>query len=79
MYDYNQQFQFDITINITFRYLDDTFNVAFNNDDFRMYTNEIYPELTLNEANTNNVHCPFLNLYINIFIGKLNIKIYDEI
>ena len=40
--------------------------------DFRMYINEIYPgELTLNKANTNNDHCPFLDLDIYIINGKL--------
>ena len=63
--------------NNTFRYLDDI--LALNNDDFSMYTKEIYPvELTLNKANTNNDHCPFLDLDIYITNGKLNTKIYDK-
>ena len=66
--------------NITFRYLDDI--LALNNDDFSMYTKEIYPvELTLNKANTfctNNDHCPFLDVDIYIINGKLNTKIYDK-
>ena len=44
--------------NNTFRYLDDI--LALNNDDFSMYTKEIYSvELSLNKANTNNDNCPF--------------------
>ena len=63
--------------NNTFRYLDDI--LALNNDDFDRYTNEIYPpELTLNKANTNNQHCPFLDLDITVCNGKLNTKIYDK-
>ena len=63
--------------NNTFRYLDDI--LALNNDDFSMYIKEIYPvELTLNKANTNNDHCPFLDLDIYIINGKLNTKIYDK-
>ena len=64
--------------NNTFRYLDDT--LALNNDDFSMYTKEIYPvEITLNKANINNDHCPFIDLDIYIIInGKLNTKIYDK-
>ena len=63
--------------NNTFRYLDDI--LALNNDDFDTYTNEIYPpELTLNKANTNNQHCPFLDLDITVCNGKLNTKIYDK-
>ena len=63
--------------NNTFRYLDDI--LALNNDDFSMYINEIYPvELTLNKANDNNDHCPFLDLDIYIINGKLNTKIYDK-
>ena len=61
----------------TFRYLDDI--LSLNNDDFSMYINEIYPaELILNKANTNNDHCPFLDLDIYITNGKLNTKIYDK-
>ena len=53
--------------------------MGLNNDDFSMYAKEIYPvELTLNKANTNNVHCPFLDLDIYIINGKLNTKIYDK-
>lgn len=63
--------------NNTFRYLDDI--LALNNDDFNMYYNEIYPpELTLNKANSNNQHCPFLDINFNICNGKLNTKIYDK-
>ena len=44
-----------------------------------MYTKEIYTvELTLNKANTNNDHCPFLDLDIYIFNGKLHTKVYDK-
>ena len=58
--------------NNTFRYLDDI--LAINNDDFSMYTKEIYPvELTLNKAYTNNDHCPFFDLDIYIINGKLKV------
>ena len=51
--------------------------LALNNDDFSMYIKEIYPvELTLN--NTNNDHCPFLDLDIYIINGKPNTTIYDK-
>ena len=44
-----------------------------------MYTKEIYPaELTFNKVDTNNEHCPFLDLDIYIFNGKLNTKIYNK-
>ena len=63
--------------NNSFRYLDDI--LALNNGDFSMYTSEIYPaELTLNKANTNNEHCPFLDLDTNIFNGKVYTKIYYQ-
>ncbi len=63
--------------NNTFRYLDDI--LALNNDDFVTYTNEIYPpELTLNKVNSNNQHCPFLNLDITVCNGKLNTKMFDK-
>ena len=53
--------------------------MALNNDDFSMYTKEIYPvKLTLNKTNTNNDHCLFLNLDIYIINGKFNTKIYDK-
>ena len=49
--------------------------LALNNDDLIMYTKEIYPvEFTLNKANTNNDHCPFLDLdtyIINQLTGSL--------
>ena len=36
-----------------------------------MYTKEIYPvELTLNKANTNTDHCPFLDLDIYISLTE---------
>ena len=45
-----------------------------------MYTKEIYPaDMTLNKANTNNEHCPLLDLDIYIFNRKLNTKTYDKI
>ena len=63
--------------NNTFRYLDDI--LALNNDDFNTFTKEIYPpELTLNKANTNNQHCPFLDLDIHISNGNIDTKIYDK-
>ena len=63
--------------NNTFRYLDDI--LALNNDDFNMYYNDIYPkELTLNKANSDNHHCPFLDINFQISHGKLNTKIYDK-
>ena len=44
--------------NNTYRYLDDI--LATNNDDFDLYSKDIYPkELTFNKANTDNKHCPF--------------------
>ena len=48
--------------NNTFRYLGDI--LALNNDDFSMYTKEIYPvELTLNKAyNNNNFSCLFIRV-----------------
>ena len=43
-----------------------------------MYTKEIYPvELTLNNDNTNNEHCPF-SILIYIINGKFNTTIYDN-
>ena len=61
----------------TLRYLKDI--LALNNDDFSIYTEEIYSaELTLNKAITNNEHCPFLDRDIYDFKGKLNNKIYDK-
>ena len=63
--------------NNTFRYLDDI--LAPNNDDCSMCNKEIYPvELILNKANTNNDHCPLLDLDIYIINGKLNTKMYDK-
>ena len=63
--------------NNTYRYLDD--NLAINNDDFDIYTKDIYPkELTLNKANTDNKHCPFLDLDIRLCDGNLHTKIYDK-
>ena len=57
------------TFNNIFRYLDDI--LSLNNDDFSMYTKEMYPvELTLNKANTNNEHCPFLDLDIYFINGE---------
>ena len=65
------------TFNNTFRYLDDI--LAINNDDFNLYINDIYPkELTLNQANKSNKHCPFLDLDLHICDNKLNTKIYDK-
>ena len=62
-------------LNNTFRYLDDI--SPLNNDNFSMYPKEIYPaELTLDKANTNNKHCPFLDLDIYISNRKLNTKIH---
>ena len=44
-----------------------------------MYINDIYPkELTLNQANKSNKHCPFLDLDLHICDNKLNTKIYDK-
>ena len=61
----------------TFRYLDPI--LGLNNDDFSMYTREIYPaKLTLDKANTNNDHCTLLDLDIFIINGKLNTKINDK-
>ena len=63
--------------NNTFRYLDDI--LALNNDDFNKYYEEIYPkELTLNKANSDNHHCPFLDINFHICNDKLNTKIYDK-
>ena len=65
------------TFNYTFRYLDDI--LVINNDDFNTYAQTIYPsELTLNKANADNKHCPFLDLDINISQGQLKTKIYDK-
>ena len=61
----------------TYRYLDDIF--ALNNPDFFKYTAEIYPkELTLNKANKDSFHCPFLDLDVSISQGKFITKIYDK-
>ena len=63
--------------NNTFRYLDDI--LALNNDDFNKYYEEIYPkELTLNKANSDNHHCPFLDINFHICNDKLNTKNYDK-
>ena len=44
-----------------------------------MHTKEMYPaKLNLDKTNSNNDHCPFLDLDIYIFNGKLNTKIYDK-
>ena len=51
-------------------------SLALNNDDFSMYTKEMYPlEHTLTQANNNNDHCLFLDLNIYIINGNLNTKI----
>ena len=63
--------------NNTFRYLDDI--LSLNNDDFNVYYKEIYPtELTLNKANLDNHHCPFLDINFKICNGKVDTKIYDK-
>ena len=53
--------------------------LALNNDVLNIHTNDIHPgELSLNEANSDNKECLFLDLSIHIDNGKLNTKIYDE-
>lgn len=63
--------------NQTYRYLDDIFSL--NNKDFNSHIDQIYPpELTLNKSNSNDQHCSFLDLNVNICNGKLTTKIYDK-
>ena len=88
LYCYESQFMTNISkdpskyhliekFNNTFRYLDDI--LSLNNDDFNTYCKDIYPkELTLNKANSNNHHCPFLDINFNINNDKLDTKIYDK-
>ena len=64
--------------NLTFRYIDDL--ISFNNSNFKMYINSIYPkELELKETTENNNGCSYLDLYL--FRGDedcLQCKTYDK-
>ena len=63
--------------NITFRYLDDIFNI--NNVYFDNMVSQIYPsELQLNKANTSDTKATFLDLHLSISNDIVSTKIYDK-
>ena len=53
--------------------------LALNNNYLNICTKDTYPkELCLSKVNIDNKLCPFLDLDIDIFYGKLNTKLHDK-